>query len=384
MIIGLDGTPLTQPTGGVARYTWELAHALARLYPADRYWLLSDQEWPVPDSLPLNLAAGSGPASPAERRWWLWGLSREMQRRGVDLFHGTDFSVPYIKRRPSVMTLHDLSPWIRWADLDPAAAPDADWQPGAGRARRRTPLLLRLGLATVVITPSEAVRRAAISRFSLAPERVVAIPLAAGEQFSPVEAPPAPAPYFLFVGTLEPRKNLARLIDAWRTVRVSHPVDLVLAGRVRSDFNAPASGAGLRVLGPVPEADLPRLYSGALATIYPSLYEGFGLPVLEAMQCGSVVITSRDPSIEELTGEATGSGAALHVDATDTRALAQAMRRIVESPGGVEVLRKRALARAADFSWTQTARRTHDVYRMAVRLHTRRRTGGIADGIEDQ
>ena len=103
-----------------------------------------------------------------------------MRRRGVELFHGTDYSVPYVPLRPSVMTLHDLSPW-----LDPA------WQPGASRVRRRTPRLLRMGLATMVITPTEAVRRAAIERFRLSPDRVVAVPLAASEIFKP--APPAPA-----------------------------------------------------------------------------------------------------------------------------------------------------------------------------------------------
>src|SRR5678816_1974156 len=132
VIIALDATPLTLSTGGVGRYTWELALALAAEYPEDQYWLLSDQAFSVPGILPRNLHTGSGPQNPAERKWWLWGLGREMRRRRVDLFHGTDYSVPYLRRRPSVMTLHDLSPWL-----------DRDWQPEASRVRRRTPLLLR-------------------------------------------------------------------------------------------------------------------------------------------------------------------------------------------------------------------------------------------------
>src|SRR5262249_42890221 len=160
--------------------TWELTRALAQNFPDDQYWLLSDQPFALPETAP-NLCAGSPPASAAERRWWLWGLTQEIKRRGVELFHGTDFSVPYLKSYPAVMTLHGLSPWI-----------DRQWQPDAGRVRRRTPRLLRWGLATMVITPSEAVRRAAIERFTLDPDRVAAVPLAASPMFQP-SPPAAPA-----------------------------------------------------------------------------------------------------------------------------------------------------------------------------------------------
>jgi glycosyltransferase involved in cell wall biosynthesis len=297
---------------------------------------------------------GGGPRNPGERKWWLWGLDREMRRRGVDLFHGTDYSVPYLAHRPSVMTLHDLSPW-----LDPA------WQPAASRVRRRTPRLLRMGLATMVITPSEAVRRGAIERFGLQPDRVVAVPLAAADELftpPPAAAKPRGNPYFLFVGTLEPRKNVARLVDAWREVRKTIAVDLVLAGRTRADFPPLAPEPGLRLLGEVPDADLPGLYSGALACVYPSLYEGFGLPVVEAMQCGALVITSRDPAVLEASGDG-----AVHVDATDTAALAEAMRAVSANPAGFQEVRQRGLARAAQFSWRNTARRTREVYDAATR-----------------
>jgi glycosyltransferase involved in cell wall biosynthesis len=344
--IALDATPLTVSTGGVGRYTLELARALASEYPEDQYWLLSDQSFSLSHALP-NLHAGEGPRNPAERKWWLWGLDREMQRRGVELFHGTDYSVPYLPQRPSVMTLHDLSPW-----LDPA------WQPGASRVRRRTPRLLRMGLATMVITPTETVRHAAIERFQLAADRVVAIPLAAGELFKPVSPASSGVPYFLFVGTREPRKNIARLMDAWREVRRTVAVDLVLVGR----DHARAEEPGLRVLGEVPDSALPGLYSGARACVFPSLYEGFGLPVLEAMQCGALVIASRDPALLEVSG-----GAALHVDAEDTVALAAAMRAAAVNPDGFAEVRQRALARAGQFSWQKTARLTKQVYEAATR-----------------
>jgi alpha-1,3-rhamnosyl/mannosyltransferase len=262
------------------------------------------------------------------------------------LFHGTDFSVPYVARRPAVMTLHDLSPWM-----------DRAWQPDA-RVRRRTPRLLRWGLAHRVITPTEAVRVAAIERFGLPPAQVTAVPMAAGDAFRHCLAVPRACPYFLFVGTLEPRKGVPQLIAAWREVRRRHDVDLLLAGRVRGDFEAPREETGLHMLGPVPDAELPALYSGALACVYPSLYEGFGLPVLEAMQCGALVITSHDPAIAEVAG-----GAAIH---STGEALAEAMEAVVRDPDRFAAVRQRALARAAQFSWRDTARRTREVYEAAA------------------
>lgn len=343
MIAALDATPLTVPTGGVKRYTTELARALAVGYPDDQYWLISDQKFKMPEPLLQNLHKGDGPHSAAERRWWLWGINREMMHRAVEVFHGTDFSVPYLSRRPSVMTLHDLSPWL---------GTDA-----SARVRRRVPVLLRAGIPAMVITPSEAVRRATIARFRLDQERVVAVPEAASSHFRPIKTAPAERPYFLFVGTLEPRKNVVRVIEAWKEVRKTQEVDLVLAGRLREDFAAPHPQEGMKVLGAVPDEDLPALYSGAVAVVYPSLYEGFGLPVLEAMQCGATVITSRDPAIMEVSG-----GAAVHVEATDVRALAEAM---LARP----VRREESLKRAAQFSWSATARKTREVYDAARRLH---------------
>jgi glycosyltransferase involved in cell wall biosynthesis len=347
--IALDATPLVEPTGGIARYTRELSLALAQEFPEDQYWLLSDQRLPDLISRPENLHVSSRPRSPLERKWWLWGAEREMARRGIELFHGTDFAVPYVPRRPSVMTLHDLTPWM------------PEWQPHAARIRRRTPLLLRLGIATMVITPSEAVRRAVIERFGLAGDRVAAVPLAANPKFRSMSMNPS-RPYFLFVGRLEQRKNIDRLIEAWRSVRRDHEIDLVLAGRVRDDFTPPPSEHGLRVVGPAPEDELPELYSGALALVYPSLYEGFGLPVLEAMQCGTLAIASRDPALMEVT-----AGAAIHVDAENERALAEAMAAVAKQPEKFRTLRERALERSRDFTWRRTAQRTREIYDTAFR-----------------
>ncbi len=368
VMIALDATPLTISTGGVARYTFELACALARGFPDHEYWLLSDRPFPMPDSTAANLHRGGGPRGAFERRWWLWGLHHEMIRRGVSLFHGVDFSVPYLPLRPSVMTVHDLSPWLY------SPVTKQPWQPDAGRIRRRTAMLLRARIPTMVITPTEAIRRAVVDYFNFPSARVVAVPLAASEHFRPISCAshpnrtghdPGAAPYFLFVGTLEPRKNIPLLIDAWREVRARHNIDLVIAGRRRSDFPPIAPEPGLRVIGAVPEQDLPGLYSNALAVIYPSLYEGFGLPVLEAMQCGAIVVASRDPAIMEVAGD----GATL-IDSHDARGLAELLDSIARSPDTFAPLRERALARARQFSWRRTAELTQDVYDTALRMKT--------------
>jgi glycosyltransferase involved in cell wall biosynthesis len=349
MKIALDATPLTVPSGGVRRYTEELTRALCDSFLDDQFWLLSDQKLALPMAR-ANLKAGQGPRNMLERRWWSWGLQGEISRLRIEVFHGTDFAVPYLPLRPSVMTLHDLSPW-----MDPA------WHAESDRVRNRTPMLLRLGLATMVITHSEAVRKSAIDRFHLQRDRVVAVPLAASPLFHPAPAPPSQPPYLLYVGTLEPRKNVGLVIELWRELRREYPIDLVLAGRRRGDFPEIAEEPGLHLTGLTPEQELPKLYSGALACLYPSYYEGFGLPVLEAMQCGALVIASRDPAVSEVA-----EGGAILLDVRDRANWMEALRAAVTQPEQIRSWREKALARAGEFSWTKTAKLTRAVYEQAV------------------
>jgi glycosyltransferase involved in cell wall biosynthesis len=351
MRVALDGTPLTVTSGGIARYTRELSCALAENFCEDDYWLVSDQAFRLPDHAPPNLRQGGAPVRFWERRWWSAGLIAELVRRRIEVFHGTDFAVPYLPVRPAVLTLHDLSPWR-----------DQSWHPDAGRVRRRTPILLRLRLATMVLTPSEAVRREAIARFRIPPERIVAVPLAAAEVFRPVEAAPEARPYFLYAGVLEPRKNVRVILDAWRQVRRNCPVDLVLAGRRRRDFPEIPPEPGLRLIGEAPEEELVRLYSNALAFLYPSLYEGFGLPVVEAMSCGAPVITSRDPAVAEVAG-----GTGLRLEADEVGQWAQALELALRDPAWRAGQREKSLVRSREFSWARTAQRTREVYQEAKR-----------------
>jgi glycosyltransferase involved in cell wall biosynthesis len=327
-------------SGGLPRYVSELSGALTAAFPSDRFLLSSDQPFSSPfDRLP-------GPTNWLERRWWLYGAERANARAGVDLYHGTNFAIPYFSRRPTVVTIHDLSPW-----LNPA------WHKiGASRVRDRSPRMI--GLATMILTPTQAVRKEVIERFHVAPERIVATPLAASAAFRPVINPPA-RPYFLFVGTLEPRKNIPMLIEAWREVHRHYEVDLIVAGRCRADFPVPASEPGLHFLGETPEAQLPGLYSNALAAVYASQYEGFGLPVLEAMQCGAPVIISFDPALTEVSG-----GAAIQV--SNAVEMAAAMQVLCEDPALRADRSARSISRAREFCWRNTAILTYDAYREAI------------------
>ena len=348
MRVALDATPLGLSTGGLARYTGELAGALAGNYPQDNFALLSDQPFRMPEPPRKNLCRGGPPRNALERRWWLWGAGRAMTRLGCDLFHGTNFEVPYVPQRPSVITVLDLSPW-----MNPA------WHHAADRVRRRTPPLVGMGIATMVITPTEAVRAQVIEHFRISASRVVAVPLGASPVFRPVEARGS-APYFLYAGALEPRKNLHALIEAWRSVRRIHSVDLVLAGRRRADFAELDPEPGLRLPGEVSDAELARLYSGALAFVYPSHYEGFGLPVLEAMQSGACVFISRDAALREVAGDA-------GVSLDGVGDWVEAMCAAAGNPNWLQERRQASLARAREFSWDRSAHLTHVVYEEAMR-----------------
>jgi alpha-1,3-rhamnosyl/mannosyltransferase len=352
--IALDATPLTITSGGLPRYVTELSNALAREFPDDTYYLISDQPFPMPERAPANLRRGRPPHSAAERRWWLWGIRNAIRQTGSQVFHGTNFEVPYLGLTPSVLTIHDLSPWRESAWRIHRPNEDAD------RVRWRTPWLVRLRRAKMILTVSDAVRREVIDHFGASPDRVRAVPLAASSHFRPMlPTSPAPKPFFLFVATLEPRKNVAALIEGWRESRDETQAELVIAGRNRADFEEIAPCDGLHLLGEVSDEELPRLYSDALAFVYPTHYEGFGLPVLEAMQCGCPVITSRDPAVTEVCG-----GAAIHT--SSAQEIAEAMRAIAANPRLRNTLSGAGLQRAGAFSWARTARETHEIYRQVL------------------
>jgi glycosyltransferase involved in cell wall biosynthesis len=364
MRIVLDGSPLGVATGGIRRYTEQLAEALAALQPDDEIFLVSDQPLARPPVTELsNVSVEDTTPTGWQKRWWSIGVASACRRLRASVFHGTDYAVPYLHRYPAVVTIHDLSPW-----RFPA------WQPGAKRIRRRTPWLLRLGRADIVITVSAAIRKELIARFALPPERVVTIPLAAAGYFSPRKGeamPPGLAnhqqaaqlqkqPFLLFAGTLEPRKNLNVLLNAWQQTD-THAATLCLVGRLREDGQRPPESPNILWLGEQDDDSLRWLYSHATAFAYPSHYEGFGLPVLEAMQCGAPVLVGDCPALRELVGPA-----GMLVPPVDLDGWSSAIHRALNDSVWCEALAQQGKQRAADFSWKRTACETRRVYKEAI------------------
>ena len=297
-------------------------------------------------------------------------LSAELRRRPVDLLH-VQYTSPPLAPCRVVATVHDLS-----------------FEHLPGTFKRRSWMQLRLTVrATVrraahVIAPSEYTRRDLIETYKLDPSRVTAIPLAASPRFRPVtdilELERVRArygitrEYVLAVGSIQPRKNLSRLVRAYSGLRRergrSNLPQLVLVGKkawlygeTLKAVEEEGVGDSVVLTGYVSEGDLPALYSGALCFAYPSYYEGFGLPPLEAMSCGTAVLTGDRTSLPEVVGDA-----GLLADPFDTGALRSALARLIEDAPLRADLGARGLQRASAFDWRDTARMTLQVYRRVM------------------
>jgi glycosyltransferase involved in cell wall biosynthesis len=375
MLIGLDAIPLTEPRAGVGHYTFELAKALALASACDEFELVYPSTYPPIDflsdeRLPTNLRAERVSVGALGRRWWLAGLPRYAGRRGFALFHGTNYEVPLWGGAASVMTVHDLSLLTH---------PDTHEQRRVRRARRRLPLMARA--ADAVVVPTEAVRQEVCVQMKVAPAKVFAVHEAARDCFRPAEfseteevrrALGVGREFLLAVGTVEPRKNLLTLVAAFEEVlraRPTTPLQLVIAGG-RGWLSEPLFEAFARshaherivLAGYVTDEQLRALYSSCRAFVYPSLYEGFGLPPLEAMSCGAPVVAGRTAAVAEVT-----AGAARLFDPLDADALARTLLELLDDEGARRALAQAGLARAAHFSWERTARATLAVYAEALK-----------------
>ena len=295
-------------------------------------------------------------------------LSAELRRRPrPDILH-VQYTAPPLAPCPVVVTIHDLS-----------------FEHLPQTFKRRSWMQLRLTVrrtarrAAHVIAPSEFTRRDLIETYKLDPARVSAIPLAAAEHFRPVEDAleiervrrlyGIRGEYVLAVGSIQPRKNLARLVRAYSGLRRergrSNLPQLVLVGRrawlygeTLRAVEEEGLGDSVVLTGYVSEGDLPALYTGALCFAYPSYFEGFGLPPLEAMRCGTPVLTGDRTSLPEVVGDA-----ALTADPFDTASLARALARLIDDAALRADLSARGLKRASAFDWRDTARMTLQVYR---------------------
>lgn len=367
MRVGFDATTLTMQRTGIGRYTLELLHALVR-HEADLELVLMAHR-----SLDADLSNNGvatlrrlrGPGLPVKLAWMQTLLPVRLAAARLDVCHFTNYHAPLASPLPMIVNLHDMS-----LILEPRRHP-------LRRVLTMRPFLRAVARrAAAVVCLTESARADAIETLDIEPARVHAIPAAPSACFVPITDPGvlhetaeryglAPG-FLLFVGTIEPRKNLVRLVEAYSRLR-SDGFDrpLVLAGTLGwryADLLERIDALGLedavRLLGFVPDDDLPLLLSLAGAFVYPSLYEGFGLPIIEALACGTPTVTSDRGAMAEVAGDA-----ALLVDPTDVGALTIALSQALNDNATRTRLRAQGPLRAAEFSWERAAHQTAALYR---------------------
>lgn len=367
MPVVIDARTASDHFPGIGRYVVNLCGALRQVAPDLNLVILYD---PVATASRLTLPDVSRlacPTSPfALRQQWL--VPRQLRRVGACLYHSPYYLMPYWPGVPAVLTCHDVIPLVY-----------PNYFSAQQRLAFRLAHRLALRAAHHVIAVSQATRADLRRFFGLPAQRVTVIPEAADSHYSPRPVYEIAAlrqryglssNYLLYLGSNKPHKNLVRLIQAWALVRqqdAAREVQLVIAGPWDARYPESkqlAEDLGLltsiRFLGPVPETDLPALYSGALILVFPSLYEGFGLPALEAMACGAPVACANTSSLPEVVGDA-----APRFDPEDPGALADLLVRLLADPDWRAALREAGLRRAARFSWEETARQTLAVYAAA-------------------
>jgi glycosyltransferase involved in cell wall biosynthesis len=372
--IAIDAHSVGTQLAGNETYAVNLIEALAEIDPINSYTLFVTRREAVErfrGRWPNFEVVRTLPHSPIVRIPIT--LSAELRRNPVDVLH-VQFTAPPLVSCPVVVSIHDLS-----------------FEHLPETFKRRSRMQLRLTVrrsarkAAHILSLSESVRQDIIKTYAIAPDRVTAIPLAAPTHFTQISEEKElqrvrdtygiRGEYILSVGSIQPRKNLKRLVGAYARLHrerlgVKLPI-LVLAGKKAWLYGETLraieqSGVGDQILltNYVSETDLPALYSGALCFAYPSYFEGFGLPPLEAMKCGAPVIVGNRTSLPEVVGDA-----ALLVDPFNEVEIAAALAALIDNPELRDKLRVKGLARAAEFNWHNTARQTLKVYKQVAKGH---------------
>ncbi len=328
MRVGIDVAPLVQDAAGTARWINGLLGELERHEDLE----IERLTWG---------GQGRWTAVARDVAWYPLLLPRQAERAGLDVLHCTIYRAPLRQRVPVVVTVHDLAV-LRTPRAFPA------WT----RLYARTGLRPAVRAARRVITVSEFSRRETAELCDVDPDRIDVVPNAVDAVFSP-DGPRAEGDYVLAVGTLEPRKNLSRVVEAARLAGA----ELRVVG-ARGWGGVTVEGAGVRWLGRVADEELAALYRGARCLVYPSLYEGFGIPVVEAMACGCPVVTSAGSAMAEVAGDAT-----VLVDPLDVRAIVYGMG---EAEKRRAELAADGLERAHLYTWERAADAAATAYRKAL------------------
>jgi glycosyltransferase involved in cell wall biosynthesis len=354
LLVGLDTTYGYLSETGIGRYVRSLRDAL------------TERE----DPRVVELAAIRDPTGNRPRRlaqalrrevgWYPLTLSRRAVAAGCTVLHVPHPTVVRSGRLPLVVTVHDLQPLVN---------PSLFTRWPRAQLRASIPVLRR---AAMVVTHSDATREEVIERIGIREDRVMTAHLGVSTRFTPndpgevLERLGIRGRYILSVGAREPRKNLPTTLRAFERVRESAPdVRLVVAGprgwRNREFDSLVARSKGVTVTGALPDRDLVALYSGAACFVYPSLGEGFGLPVLEAMACGAPVVSSNRTALPEVVGDA-----GLLTDPENPEAIGEAIVRIISSDELSAELSEKARRRAGGFTWERCAEATARAYRAAA------------------
>lgn len=371
--IGIDYTPAYEQGGGIGRLVRDLAAALARLDTETDYrmFIAGASASRLPRPLAPNFRWKATSISP---KWFarIWHRARlplpvETFTGKVDLFHATDFVLPpTYPATKTILTVHDLS-FVRVPD---AASP--------ALKRYLDEVVPRsVSKAEHIIADSQATKDDLVSLYAVKEEKVTVLLSGIDSRYAPEKSLNSiltirtkykieKSPYLFTIGTIQPRKNFSRVIQALKLLRDSgYDLDLVIAGgkgwledEMYKTLDATKLHEHVHLIGFAAEEDLPALYTGAEAVVFPSLYEGFGFPVLEGMACGTPVITSNVSSLPEVAGKA-----AIMVNPYEVEAIADAIRRVLDDSALKASMIEKGFAQAAKFTWENSARQLLQIYR---------------------
>jgi glycosyltransferase involved in cell wall biosynthesis len=381
MRIAFDGTTLRPGRTGVGYYTEHLLHHLVQEAPRHDVTVFSSRPVDVARALPAAVRIDTSRWRIPRMLWMQTVAPRMLERLAPDVAHFTNGMMPLSCPVPAVVTIHDMS-----LALYPRYHPPR-------RVLLNRPLVnLAVRRADAIITVSQSARSDIVRHYRMRADQVHVVTEAAAPEFHPVHDAARlesvrvryglASRFILYVGTIEPRKNLPKLLDAFARRRasgeLSHQLVCVgpygwLSRDIEEQLERLQIAPAVRFTGYVPFEDLPAIYNLAEMFVFPSIYEGFGLPVIEAMACGTPVITGPAAALAEV-----GGGAVEHVDELDAEGLGAALVKLAQSRERREHMAALGLLRASEFSWRRAARETLEVYRLVARSSLNRVAAAVS------